>query len=317
MSICAIIATRNRRADLLACLASLAVQTHPPDEVIVVDASHDLCGDEARSYQRASGSVRLRYEHARTPGAASQRNQALDLLDAATDYVVLLDDDVVLEPDYCAVLVDALESDRNLVGVGGWITNPQAAPFESALGWLLRLFLIYGAEPGQVLPSGFNTPMFVRQPGTRFPSDCLEGGNACFRAEVLRGLRFDHGYERFSGYAYAEDLDLTYAVGRSGRLCVEPRARMLHNVSPAGRVDNLRLGLAQAVNRARFLRKHLGRDVGHLVCYLWAMLGVWLLNIAMIARGRSPLRALGNFAGLAIVLTEWHQPLAEEPWCRN
>lgn len=300
-----VIATKDRRADLLACLRSLARQTRPPGEIIIVDATGAPQGDEAATYQAAAGAARVRYARARRPGAASQRNQALDMLGRETRHVLLLDDDVVLEPDYCAVLIGALEADPQLVAVNGWIVNPSAAPFEPRLRWLLRLFLIYGQKPGHILPSGFNTPLWVGAPGAPFVTETLEGGNACIRADALRGLRFDPAYERFSGYAYAEDIDLTYALGRGKRMIVEPRARMTHNTAQAGRTNDVRLGLAQAVNRARLVQKHLGRDPYHLACYLWAMIGVVLLNAAMVARGRSPLRLAGNIAGIGIALAEW------------
>jgi GT2 family glycosyltransferase len=223
------------------------------------------------------------------------------------EYVILLDDDVILERDYCCELVHTLERNRTIAGVGGWITNPQEAPGEAWLRWLLRFFMIYGNSPGEILPSGFNTPMFVGRSKAPFRSECLEGGNSCFRRSMLQGIWFDATFERFAGYAYAEDIDFSYAVGRRGQLLINPNARMVHSVSPAGRTNDFRFGMCQVTNRALFVIKHWG-DRYHFACFLWSMLGIMALNIGMLAAGRSPKRLLGNIVGLVLVLTGQIRP---------
>jgi GT2 family glycosyltransferase len=313
MSVSVIIATKDRPVDLLACLRSLAAQTRPPDEIIVVDASNALNGGEQAAYQAAAGDVPVHYERARRAGLPSQRNQGLEHVSPHAHYVCFFDDDLLLDPHYCQELLAVLDADLSLVGAGGWILNPQAPPFERWTTWILRLFLIYGDRPGHVLPSGFNTPLFVgRRPVPRpLAPECLEGCNAWYRVSALRRRRFDPAYERFAGYAYAEDVDFSYALGRAGRYLIAPAARLVHNVSPAGRLNDLRYGLCQAANRARFVRKHLGGDPYHLACYLWAMFGIMLLNLAMAALGRSPLRLVGTIAGVGLALAEWRRPIAD------
>lgn len=296
-----VIATKDRRNDLLACLGSLPGQTLLPASIIIVDASAPF-GDEAEVYQYAAAPLSVHYARARRKGSASQRNQGFAMAPADAQFVSLLDDDVILDPDYLAELVAMLESRPVIAGVGGWITNPQRASGERWMFWFLRLFLIYGRQPGALLPSGFNTPMFVGETDAPFRTDCLEGGNSCLRFSVMRDIFFDTNYERFGGYAYAEDVDYSYTLGKYGELWINPCARMIHNVSSSGRADDLRIGIVQVWNRALFVRKHLP-GIFHRICYLWAMLGIMLLNIGMIALGRSPRRLLGNIVGLTLVLT--------------
>lgn len=302
--LCVIIPTRNRRHDLLACLRTLASQSRLPDYVIVVDASTDLCGDEEQTYVAAIAPVPLRYVRALQAGLPSQRNQGLSLTDHHTTHVLFLDDDVVLKERYCEALLTAFAEKPDAIGIGGWIVNPQAPPFGRAFFWFLRLFLIYGTTPGGVLPSGFNTPMFVAQPQQPFQTECLEGGNMCIRLEWAQDLRFDDRYERFAGYAYSEDLDFTYVLGRRGRLWVTPYAQMEHHVSPAARARELRFGICQVFNRALFVRKHFGGGVYHWLCFLWSMIGIMLLNIAMIFQRRPIERFAGNIVGLLITPVE-------------
>lgn len=302
--LCVIIPTRNRRYDLLACLRTLASQSRMPNEVIIVDASTDLCGDEEQAYATATVPVPLRYVRALRAGASSQRNQGLSLADHDTTHVLFLDDDVALAERYCEALLTTFADKPDAVGIGGWITNPQVPPFGRAFFWFLRLFLIYGATPGGVLPSGFNTPMFVAQPHHPFQTECLEGGNMCIRFEYVRDLHFDERYERFAGYAYSEDLDFTYELRKRGSLWVTPYAQMEHRVSPAARARELRFGICQVFNRALFVRKHFGSGIYHWLCFLWSMIGIMLLNIAMAGRGRPIDRFVGNVVGLLVTPVE-------------
>jgi GT2 family glycosyltransferase len=297
----ALIATKDRRNDLLACLASVSNQILRPASIIIVDAS-DPVGDEAEVYQQAAGSLPVHYARAVRKGSASQRNQGFALVPPDAQFVSLLDDDVILEPGYLAELVTMLEHNPAIAGVGGWITNPQRAPLEYWMTWFLHLFLIYGRRPGRLLPSGFNTPMFVLNVDHPFPADVLEGGNSCLRMDAARDITFDRTFERFGGYAYAEDADYFAMLRKRGELWVNPRACMLHNVSASGRMNNLRIGIIQVWNRALFVHKHLPGSF-HQMCFFWAMLGIMLLNAGMIGLGRSPGRLLGNIVGMVLVLT--------------
>jgi hypothetical protein len=79
---------------------------------------------------------------------------------------------------------------------------------------------------------------------------------------------------------------------------------MEHKVSPASRSSELRFGICQVFNRAFFVRKHFSLSAYHWLCFFWSMVGIVLLNIAMIGRGRSVERLIGNLIGLLITPIE-------------
>ncbi|HMQ30111.1 MAG TPA: glycosyltransferase [Chloroflexaceae bacterium] len=305
-----LIPTRDRRDDLRACLRSLAGQTWLPAEVVIVDSTPRPRGDEAEVYQACAGPVPVRYVHVARAGSAWQRNQGLGLICPASEYLVLLDDDVVLEPDYCAQLVRALDRRPDVVGAVGTITNWQGYPDHWAVQAALRLFMMDG-QPGAVLPSGQIGHLGENLWGEPFAIQWLYGGNTIVRRSAAADLRFDPTFERFGGYAFNEDLDFSYALGRRGALLCVPAARLVHKISPAGRpTDDYRFGIAQVANRGLFVRKHLPGPL-HFACYLWSMLGTMLINGAMIAAGRSHTRLLGNLIGLALVLSGQVRPAPE------
>lgn len=302
-----IIPTRNRHDDLCACLRSIAVQVYLPSEVIIVDSTPTPPADVPAIYQEAAGQVPVHYRWSAWGGLPTQRNIGLTMVREDSSFVFFLDDDVVLEPAYCAELVDTLERDPGVVGAMGVITNWQGQPRDWRAQVLLHFFLMQG-PPGRVLISGQNGNIWETTSGPAFETDWVNGGGSILRKSAIQGLLYDQTFERFGGYAFHEDLDFGYALGRRGRLLCVPAARMVHKGSPAGRPKtDYRYGISQVANRGLFVAKHLPGPL-HFACYLWSMLGQMLLNALMISRGRSPTRLVGNLAGLALILSGQIRP---------
>ena len=90
-----VICTRNRPVALSACIASLASQSRPADEVLVVDAgTARLPARMRRRLRKRLGGTRIRFV-ATPPGLPRQRNLGATL--AHGSVIVFFDDDVVLE----------------------------------------------------------------------------------------------------------------------------------------------------------------------------------------------------------------------------
>lgn len=302
-----IIPTRHRYDDLCACLRSLAVQTLLPAEVIIIDASTQLRGDESRVYQCCASPILVRYIQVARTGSAWQRNLAIAEAAPTSEFLCFLDDDVILEPGCCEALQRPLEQDARVAATMGNLTNHQGYPYTWSIQAFYRLFLMEGRQ-GSVLPSGSIGHIRENQSGPPFPTAWLHGCVMFVRRAAQGELRFDPTFERFGGYAFNEDLDFSYALGRRGPLLCVPAARLEHKMSPAGRpTHDYRFGIAQVANRGLFVRKHMPGPL-YFACYLWSMLGTLLINVAMIARGRSHTRALGNLIGLALVLSGQVRP---------
>jgi GT2 family glycosyltransferase len=101
-----IIANWNGLEWLPACLESLAVQSEPPGEVIVVD---NASTDDSREYLAAAhASVRV-LPLAENTGFAFASNRGIEA--ARGEFVALVNTDVVLAPDWLARMRRALEGD--------------------------------------------------------------------------------------------------------------------------------------------------------------------------------------------------------------
>ncbi len=102
-----VIATRDRTASLLECLASLTRSDHPAFDVVVVDSA-----PRSDSTARALAGNRdwpfaLRYVHCSQPGLARAHNAALPWI--AGDVVAFTDDDVIVDPHWISALAADFE----------------------------------------------------------------------------------------------------------------------------------------------------------------------------------------------------------------
>lgn len=142
MDISAVIPTRNRPESLRRSLASLALQTHPPREVIVIDASdHPL---DTGALRREFSSLHIVHFTAR-PWLCRQRN--IGIREASFPYIFLCDDDIELPREYLAMLATYLQTHPQAGAVSGLVAEagPQGQPvFEfsaPSFGQLLWNFL--------------------------------------------------------------------------------------------------------------------------------------------------------------------------------
>ncbi len=98
--VAAVIPTWNRRDLLATLLRNLAAQTRPFDEIIVIDNGSE---DDSAALAAGAGTKVLRM--GRNLGFAAAVNRGIEA--AETEWVAILNNDVTLEPDWLAKLLDA------------------------------------------------------------------------------------------------------------------------------------------------------------------------------------------------------------------
>ncbi|MEW6428591.1 MAG: glycosyltransferase [Thermodesulfobacteriota bacterium] len=247
-----IIPTYHRPGELSECLRSVLEQTHPPDELIIID---DGCLEGVpHGEEFARRSIPVRYHRKDTPGLTASRNLGIDL--ASGDLLFFLDDDVVLFPDYLERMLAVFVADGQgrVGGVGGRIVNTKPVTGgRLLLHWFERAFLLSGPVEGRVLASGFCVDYGeCPQPLERQEEvDFLPGGVVAYRRQVCDRFRFSESY---TGYGQGEDKDFSMRVGREFVLLSTPTAKLYHNESPKMRFDARAKGREYVLGRYRFFR---------------------------------------------------------------
>jgi glycosyltransferase involved in cell wall biosynthesis len=312
MTLSLIICTYRRPASVVALLESLRQQTHPPDEVLVVDGSpDDATALAVARFCADTGEARVRYLPVppEQRGLTRQRNWGLDRATGAV--IAFLDDDVLLEPAYFAELLRVLDAQPAAVGVGGYITNlvtswqaPAAAaaatanaPREAVAGngvrdgmyhwhgwrrpldlrWRLRarLGLLPATPPGWLPPDGHGWSVNWYPPdGQAYRVEYLMGGASAWRAELFQRQRFSPYFE---GYGLYEDLEFCIRAAREGELHLCTSARLSHHEAPAGRPRHFRYGMMVVRNGWHVWRQRWPRPSRR------ARLRWWLISLLLAA----------------------------------
>lgn len=253
-----VVATKDRPQDLRTLLQSLRDQTAPPAQIVIVDASREAVAPVVEEFPQ----LNIRYLRHWPPSAAAQRNAGIQACDAAATLIGFADDDTTFEPIAFERMIHFWQSaPPDVLGAAFNIRNYPArgnSPLKHSR--LAEWLGLYSPSPGTVSRSGWQT-VSGELKETRFV-EWLPSGASLFRREVFTAAVFD---EAFESYSYLEDLDMSYTIGRRGRLAIVADAGFSHFPSAGGRVSARRFGRFEVKNRLHFVRKH-GLSIGR--CYL-------------------------------------------------
>ncbi len=288
-----IVPTYNGTAYFLACLKTLALSTFVDFNLIVFDDGSDTPVERDVRAIFPDASI-LRVEQ--NAGLTRAFNRAIGF--SSAEYIVLLNNDTEVEPDWLHQLVAC--ADRH--------------PCSGSVASKLRL-----ASDRKVLHSAGDTYSVRGMPGNRgvwledYGQYDTEGeifsacaGAALYRREALEAVRLPSG-DIFDTrlFMYCEDVDLGWRLQRAGHTCVfAPRAVVYHHLSATGGGKlasryvsrNLWLVLARSVPpeiRRRYWKRIVAHHLGRFTSTLLAV------------REPAARRSLaGTFEGLAVFIAE-------------
>ena len=301
-----IVPTIGRPGSLLALLDSLASQSRKPDEVIVSDGSSGE--DVARVVAQpnwASRGLNVKRISVHPPNAVRQRVAAI--AESRGEYLLMLDDDVVLEPDCVEQMVGALTADQGIVGAVADFNNQSWPKPTRTWRWYMRFGLgmpegsWQGKVVGPLLRFGYN-PL----PGGVSPMAWLSTCNTLVRRSA---------YDQAGGFSdfflrrstINEDVDLGLKISRVGSIVFCPSARMAHFHAAGGRVSPRVAAEDDLYNRYRILQRTQGRPAAE--AFGLVMLFFFLETASNFAgclrRGRSDgfgARLIGRLSAMAKIL---------------
>jgi GT2 family glycosyltransferase len=222
----AVVLSWNRRDDTLACLRSLRGVGYSPVRVVVVDnGSTDGSADAVAAEFPDAELVRNDVNRGYAGGMNDGIGRALDL---GADHVLLMNNDVEVDPGFVSQLVD--EAGR----------APDAAALSPVIVFADRPDLVWYAGAPFDPERGYNGRITgYRKPVGQF-REVIEtqraAGTALLipRGAIERVGVFDEGL-----FAYSEDTDWSLRARAAGyRLLVVPAARVRHRVSQSSGGEN-------------------------------------------------------------------------------
>ena len=273
-----IIPTKNRFLDIIECIKSILVQTLLPDEIIIVDSS-DTQQLNSKIKEFKSEKTKFAYIHTK-PGVNYQRNIGIER--SCGDIVFILDDDTVLEKNFIKEIVNIFKEDeeRKVGGVCGDIINIETQNhsvmyhIKRAISTVFATIFFHikiGNGKGKFRLSGFPTYCY----GTNKIAnvECLPSGVTAFRREVLNEFAWDENIY------YMTDDDFSYRVSRKYKNVYTPYARLIHNVSPAGREKAYLRRKLFIESYCRHFKKNLPQTFKHKFAFYMAIIGLFVIEI--------------------------------------
>lgn len=211
------IVTYNSADDIIECLSAVLAQDYPVKKIVVVDnASSDGSADKARvfanQFNSLSGTggctqtpVFVLLENELNTGFAPAHNQAI--AGTNTDYVLVLNPDLTLAPDYISRLIKQMEAnplvgsatgklllkaDHSLVDSTGLRMNRARRAFDRGAG----------ESADQWNESG---PVFG-----------VSGAAAMYSRRMIEDISVDGEFFDSDFFAYKEDVDVAWRAGLFG-----------------------------------------------------------------------------------------------------
>jgi glycosyltransferase involved in cell wall biosynthesis len=287
-----VVATKDRPKELRTMLRSLAVQSHLPAQVVIVDAS--IAPNDA--IIKEFPEMRIRYiRYMDKPSASAQRNRGQFAIEEEIDLVGFFDDDIEFEADSLLKMMAFWESASDELGGAAFnmVNHPELAVSSLKLSSLSEYLGLYSKKNGIVLPSGFHTMInYVNK--TTFVK-WLPTTAVIWKRTIFNKHKFD---EWFEGYSYLEDLDFSYNVGKYYKIAVVEDARYYHYPATTGRGSSFLFGKREVLNRLYFVNKH--EEFSLSKCYFALIVRMLLSLIAAIKEWQFNYirRVAGNIIGL-------------------
>jgi GT2 family glycosyltransferase len=212
-SVCVTIVTHNSGRYLDSCLKRVFRQTHRPLELVVVDnASTDSTRDILARFE---GRLRVIHNN-RNAGFAAAQNQAI--ASSASDWVLVLNPDAALQPNFVQHLVESGQLDAKVGSVCGRLLSsdrdlkPLNPPLIDSAG-------IYFTPAMRHFDRGWHEPDDGRFREMEYVFGA-SGAAALYRREMIADVSEGKNFFDPDFFAYREDADVAWRSQLLGWRCL-------------------------------------------------------------------------------------------------
>jgi len=221
-SIAIIIINYNKAQDTIECVRSLKSITYPSVNIIVLD--NGSTDDSAEVLKSLEPGIYLLRSTANMGFAAGNNYAYRFALTLSPEYVLLLNNDTLVEPDFLEPMVDSLENDNRALIAGGSI---EYFPQKETLWYAGGTYIPWRA-------SCFSRQTKSQNGNVKTDVELVSFITGCLMLVRVGGMDnpdlFDERY-----FMYFEDADLCVrSLTRGYHLLYVPSARIYHKVCHAG-----------------------------------------------------------------------------------
>lgn len=306
MDFAIVIPTYKRPKDLSKCLDSVTKQSLLPQEVWVID-DDDTPKDLRDKYKKIFNDLGVDFLYYRKNhnkegeelGLSTSRDLAIQL--SKNEAVFILDDDLVLDSNYCKYSIAAWEkeNDEKMIGVGGLISNERK---KSKLEILYnKIFGLSSKYKWDVNNVGFQ--VWDQSIKERVKGHYVHGGVCVYKKSLTSQVKFN---SFTGGRPGLDDLDFSLRAKNYGYYyIIEPRAKVDHFHSPSGRESDFLTGIKVGRNRKIIFQNNCSQNFFNKIHFFWANLG-WILRSLVLGRFKKSIGLIvGYFSKVDKVLYEY------------
>lgn len=247
-----------RPKEIITVLDSIKNQTIYPNQIIVVDASTN--SNTIKAIENYSmNNLDFYYVDETYRGSAKQRNYGIDKIKNDIDYVLFLDDDVVLLENYCENILTTYNLNPDALGVSGLIIEEKNWLFkgsshkpkideyfydgwvtkESLRGIIRKLLKLYPNVPPGIMPDFSHGNNLFPPSDKIYNNELLMSGVCSYKYKIIKQYKFDNF---FHGYSLYEDIALSLRISKIGKMYINTKAKLYHYHAESGRPNKFNYG---------------------------------------------------------------------------
>ena len=217
--------TWNGEKYLEALMASVFAQTFKDFEILVID--NGSSDGTVAFFEKNYPQIKL-IKNQKNLGFAKGHNLGID--QSQSDYVLILNQDVILEPDFLAQLVEFMDKDKKAALVGGKLLKlkdkKKTKIIDSVGQKIFRTHQVVEMGTGEEDHGQYDKSSQVFGVSATIP---------LYRRLALEDVKIDKEYFDEDFFSYKEDVDLNYRLRLYGwEIWYWPQAIAYHNRSAQG-----------------------------------------------------------------------------------
>ncbi|MFJ8102266.1 glycosyltransferase family 2 protein [Lysinibacillus sp. NPDC096212] len=209
------IVTYNSANFIKACLDSVILQSYPVEKIIVIDNnSNDSIKDIVSHYSNV-----YFVQNSVNNGFVGGHNQALNYTN--TDYVLVLNPDVILDKYYIEFIMEYMQQNENVGATTGKLYRDLDKHIIDSTGINIK-------KNRRAIDRG-SGEVDNRQYDSSINVFGVSGAAAVYRREMIHMISFEEQFFDESFFAYKEDVDVSWRARLAGwEICLVPKAIAEH-----------------------------------------------------------------------------------------